>query len=82
MLQKLGKIKVEHFSLREYMQVNVHGYLGQSLGETLVYKYTNFFLVEFIMAVCMIFSLLKLGPNLVKYSTQILPYMECAAHQT
>ncbi len=55
MLQKLGKIKVGRFSLREYMQVNALGYLGQSLGkqfpinicivvgETLVYKYTTLF---------------------------------------
>ncbi len=50
MLQKLGKIKVGHFFLKEYMQVNALCYLGKSLGrlcivvgETLVYKYITLF---------------------------------------
>ena len=41
MLQKLGKIKVGHFFLREYMQVNALCYWSTS---------TPHFLVEYVMA--------------------------------
>ncbi len=43
MLQKSGKIKVGTLFLKRVYQVNALGYLGQSIGKQLVYKYTTLF---------------------------------------